>query len=367
MKIINQLLRWIIGGLFIFSGLIKVNDPIGTAIKLEEYFEVFSADFESLDFFFHALIPYSLPIGVFLVVLEIVLGVALLVRFKTRTVLFSLMALIVFFTFLTFYSAYYNKVTDCGCFGDAIKLTPWESFSKDIILLVMISILLAQKNKFRNQALQLPKIVVITSLIASIFIGITAIRHLPFIDFRPYKIGDNIQKNMEPQGEPDFYYTYEKDGEEIVSKELFSKDDGYKMTGGFDKNADLNQPKITDYNIADSEGNDYTFDTFEGNKLIFIIENTAKTDLDSYSSIIELIKQLDNQLEMMIFTADISSIEEFRHALQIPIPYYSADATVLKAMIRSNPGIMLLKDGTVMGKWHYNDTPNATEVLETLN
>ncbi|MGB0526114.1 MAG: BT_3928 family protein [Flammeovirgaceae bacterium] len=363
MKLINQLLRWIIGGLFIFSGMIKVNDPIGTAIKLEEYFDVFSESFSSI---FQIFIPYALPIAVVLVVAEVVLGVALIVKFKTRTVLWALWGMILFFTFLTFYSAYFNKVTDCGCFGDAIKLTPWESFTKDVVLLVLIGILLLQRKRFHNKALKIPKFTVIAATLFSIFIAISAIRHLPFIDFRPYKIGDNIQKNMEVQGEPDFYYRYLKDGEEIVAKEYIT-DEGYELLGGFDKNAEKNQPKITDYNISDDEGNDITLTTFEGNKLIIIIEKTGKTNLESYPTINNLLNSLEGKVEQLIFTADMSNFEEFRHEVQLATPYYSADATVLKAMIRSNPGIILLQDGTVKGKWHYNDLPTADEVMEKLN
>ena len=127
--------RYIVGFLFIISGLIKVNDPVGTQIKLEEYFEVFSSDIWSG---FHALVPLALFLSVFLSVLEVVLGVALLVKYKMKITTTVLLVLIVFFTFLTFYSAYFNKVTDCGCFGDALKLTPWQSFIKDIVLLVLI-------------------------------------------------------------------------------------------------------------------------------------------------------------------------------------------------------------------------------------
>ena len=201
---------------------------------------MFSEDFTSL---FHYLVPFALEIAVVLVVLEVVLGVALLVKFKTRTVLWALFGMIVFFTFLTFYSAYFNKVTDCGCFGDAIKLTPWESFSKDVALLIMIGILLFQRKKFHNNALQLPKIAVYSSLIAALFIAIMAISYLPFIDFRPYKIGDNIEENMKPQGEPDFYYIYEKDGERMESKEYLKEEDGYKMITGVDKNAEKTSRK----------------------------------------------------------------------------------------------------------------------------
>ena len=148
MRFIYSILRYLVGSIFIFSGLIKINDPVGTQIKLEEYFGVFSTDFTSL---FELLVPFALLISIALCTLEIIIGIALLMNYKMRIVLKLLLSLIVFFTFLTFYSAYFNKVTDCGCFGDAIKLTPWESFYKDIILLVFsISIYFLNKN-LKNQ------------------------------------------------------------------------------------------------------------------------------------------------------------------------------------------------------------------------
>jgi len=142
-RIFIQFSRFFVGILFIISGAIKLNDPIGTAIKLEEYFEVFANDFHPL---FMTLIPYALAFSIFLNVLEIVLGVAVLIQYKMKTVSWILLLLIVFFSFLTFYSAYFNKVTDCGCFGDAIKLKPWESFTKDMVLLVFVGVLFYYKN-----------------------------------------------------------------------------------------------------------------------------------------------------------------------------------------------------------------------------
>src|SRR5215510_13266329 len=134
-KFLDAFSRYFVGGLFIFSGLIKLNDPIGTQIKLEEYFEVFADDFGS---FFLLFKPIALELGMFLIVLELVLGVAVLIAYRMNLTTKVLLVLMIFFTFLTFYSAYFNKVTDCGCFGDAIKLTPWESFYKDVILMVFV-------------------------------------------------------------------------------------------------------------------------------------------------------------------------------------------------------------------------------------
>ena len=134
-KYIDLFSRIFVGGLFIFSGLIKLNDPIGTQIKLQEYFEVFAEDIGS---FFHYFVPWALEIGMIMIVLEVVLGVAILLYYRMDISTWVLLALMVFFTILTFYSAYFNKVTDCGCFGDAINLTPWESFIKDIILMIPV-------------------------------------------------------------------------------------------------------------------------------------------------------------------------------------------------------------------------------------
>ena len=148
MRFIYTLSRYLVGLLFIFSGLIKINDPVGTQIKLQEYFEVFSADFGSV---FEIFIPYALLLSVFLCTLEVVIGVALLMNYKIKIVSKTTLGLILFFTFLTFYSAYFNKVTDCGCFGDAIKLTPWESFYKDVILLVLSVTIFYVYPKLKNQ------------------------------------------------------------------------------------------------------------------------------------------------------------------------------------------------------------------------
>ena len=131
---ITQFSRIFVGILFIISGLIKLNDPVGFSYKLAEYF---SEPVFNLPIF----VPFALAIALFLVILEVVLGVMLLIGYKTKFTVWSLLILIVLFTFLTFYSAYFNVVKDCGCFGDALKLTPWESFTKDVVLLVFILIL----------------------------------------------------------------------------------------------------------------------------------------------------------------------------------------------------------------------------------
>jgi uncharacterized membrane protein YphA (DoxX/SURF4 family) len=364
-KIIDQFSRFFVGALFIFSGLIKLNDPIGTKIKMEEYFYVFSEDFGS---FFKIFIPFALEIGVILIVLEIVLGVAVLINFKMGLTSKVLLGLTLFFTFLTFYSAFFNKVTDCGCFGDAIKLTPWQSFGKDVILMFFVVHLFWYHKKYQPVFYTREGyIAVLATTALSVFLGVYAIRHLPFIDFRAYRIGNNIPQQMQPQEQPIIEFIFEKNGEEVTSQKFLPEAEGYKYKSSRVLNEDKTIPKITDYAVNSPEGEDVTQSTFEGAKLLFIIYDVGKASTSNIEEIRELVKNLEGKVEMMALTASgTEQFENFRHQNQLAIPYYFADATVLKTIIRSNPGLTLWVNGTVKGMWHHNDTPEAAEVLELL-
>ena len=362
--IIDQVCRIVVGGLFIFSGLIKLNDPVGTEIKLEEYFEVFGQDFGS---FFLVFKPIALELGMFLIVLEVVLGIAVLINYRMEITTVVLLALIVFFTFLTFYSAYFNKVTDCGCFGDAIKLTPWESFIKDVILLILILHLFWYRKRLKPL---LPSnvghTIVGATTIISFILGIYAVLHLPFIDFRAYRIGNNIPEQMRPAEQPVFQYTFlnKSDGKNIQSDTYLTDTTQYKYVGVKQTNEDKTKANITDYAVSSVEGEDVTQNTFEGTKLLFIIYDVTKASTKNIEDIRTLIKSLDGKVEMMAFTSSTADqFETFRHENQLAIPYYFVDATVLKTIIRSNPGITLWVNGTVKGMWHHNDTPDAEDVL----
>ncbi|MDH5474086.1 MAG: DoxX family protein [Cyclobacteriaceae bacterium] len=365
MRILDVVIRFIVGGLFIFSGLIKINDPIGTEIKLKEYFGVFAADFGS---FFELFIPIALPIGMVLIVLEIVLGVAVFINYNMKKTSWMLLLLILFFSFLTFYSAYFDKVTDCGCFGDAIKLTPWESFFKDMVLLVFIAHLFFYRDKYQPLLrTRTGHAVILVTTILSFYLGVFAVRHLPFIDFRAYKIGNNIPEQMIPSEQPIIEYVFEKNGEEVLSESFLTKENGYTYKDSRVLNAEATVPKITDYNVIDLEGNDVTEQTYEGVKLLLIINDVTKTKEENLGNIRTLVNDIDGKIETMILTSSAEVIfEPFRHEQQLAASFYFTDATVIKAMIRSNPGIMLLKDGTVLGKWHSNDTPSVGEIVELL-
>ena len=329
MKLLTSISRYLVGGLFIFSGLIKINDPVGTQIKLEEYFTVFSVDIAP---FFDALKPAALFLSVLLSTLEIVLGLAVLLRYKPQIVTKLLLAMIVFFTFLTFYSAYFNKVTDCGCFGDAIKLTPWESFTKDIILLVLILVLFINRKKEELTAgIKTKSIALAGTLVFCLVISFLAIAHLPFIDFRAYKEGTHIPTEMMPPG---------NDPNEV--------------------------PKITNFAMW-SDTADETQNILTGRKLLVVIHEANKTDADSYLDLNTLISALGNQVEAIAVTASSGQqFEELRHSVQLAIPYVYSDATLLKTMVRSNPGLVLIENGTILKKWHYNDIPSASDLMSNF-
>jgi len=365
MKTLDKIIALLVGVLFIFSGLVKLDDPMGTQIKMEEYFEVFSSDFAH---FFEWFIPFAMPIGMFLIVLEIVLGVALLLYFRMNLTRWALAVIIGFFTFLTFYSAYFDKVTDCGCFGDAIPLTPWQSFTKDVILIVLIGYLFWRKDSFKSYLPQkTASYILIGVTVLSIYIGVYAIKHLPPIDFRPYAIGDNIAANMIPEEQPNFEYVFLKEGKEITSLVYLAEKDGYTYKSHRITNEDKTIPKITDYNVWNEEVGDYTEQSLVGTKLFFISYNVLESSKEEMKKIVQLVDNLSNEVETIALTSSSApDFEAFRHEYQLAAPYFYSDATVLKAMIRANPGLILIRNGTVLGKWHYNDVPTAEEIKQLI-
>lgn len=350
---ILYIIRFIVGGLFIFSGLIKVNDPVGTAIKLEEYFDVFSSDIAP---FFEHFKTISLPLAVFLVVVEVTLGVMVIVGWRIKTVIYLLLAMIVFFTFLTFYSAYFDKVTDCGCFGDAIKLTPWESFYKDIALLVLILVLFYFRNKIRENNTFMAMVISLGTFVFALILSVAAIRNLPFIDFRAFKQGVNIPAAMQPSAPLQYSYLMRKD-DEVVVFEQYPADESYEFVEMRLENPEA-LPKITDFAIWNDEG-DFTDEILRGKQVLILISNVDKMSHKSLDEIGELINGFrDTDVEVRLVGA--SSDEQLKRILLEngwDIRYYLADATVVKTIIRSNPGLVFLQDGTVLKKFHHLNTP----------
>ncbi|MDA9849491.1 DoxX family protein [Flavobacteriaceae bacterium] len=358
MKYLVNISRILVGLLFIFSGLIKINDPVGFSFKLEEYFgpTVFNIDF---------LLPYVLPLAIFIVVLEVLLGVFLLIGLKKEFTIYSLFAMIVFFTFLTWYSAYFNKVTDCGCFGDAIKLTPWESFTKDVILLVLIVIIMIGlkyiKPLFNNKLLYIfPSI----SLILCILIVNQVLSHLPLIDFRPYKVGANIIDNMViPEDSKKAVFRYDWLFNINGEKKVISTSGNFPDSEGTFVSVDTElieegyEPPILDFSMELGDI-DYTDVLMKEQKLIiFVFYNISKTNNDAIVVLKETVElAVINDYKVIGLTASGEiDVNSFESENDIDIDFYFCDETALKTIVRSNPAAIKLHEGTIIQKTHWND------------
>lgn len=374
-----HLVRHLTGGLFVFSGFIKANDPLGFSYKLEEYFEVFKND-TGLGFF-DALAQSSLFFSIFICSLEMILGFFLILGYRRNLTLWLLCAQMVFFTFLTFYSACYNKVTHCGCFGDFIKLRPWESFWKDVALMFAITILFGAKEKILplTNPLTLHTLAVLT-VVASVWFPIHTWRHLPVFDFRPYAIGENIKKNMElppdyqpPKYETRFLYRNLKTGE---VKEFDMSNYPWQDTLNWAHDSTINKliqeeknpPKIKDFNIMELSGNNLTDSLLNYKNFMFWIImydlNKATTNEDVYLKLNDIyhLSEKEKTPFFVLTASGPAEIDKFKHEKHLPWEFLICDGTVLKTMIRCNPGIMLIRDATVVYYWHYNDLPSFHEI-----
>ncbi|MFD1163473.1 BT_3928 family protein [Hwangdonia seohaensis] len=358
MKILVALSRIFVGVLFIISGLIKLNDPLGFSYKLEEYF---SADVLNMEF----LIPYALGISVIVVVFEVVLGVFLLIGYKPKFTVRSLLAMIVFFTFLTFYSAYFDKVKDCGCFGDALKLTPWESFTKDLILLFFILILFFGLKHIKPIFSKLPTtILALLSFIFSLWFGYHVLMHLPTIDFRAYKIGNNIAEGMRipddaPKAIQEFTWTFNVNGEEteIVTDGSYPTVDGEYVGVETKVIREGYQPPILDFSI-ETDDEDLTEHFLSQENLIVIVSYSLEKM--EREGALKLKATTDEAVRkgykvIGITASGNDAKQRINEAYNLDFEWYLCDEKALKTVVRSNPGILELDAGTVKQKLHWND------------
>lgn len=420
MRTILHISRLIVGNLFVFSGLVKLNDPLGFSYKLEEYFIEFGMDWGWL----HEIL---IPLAAALCIVEIVLGIAVLVGYKFKQVSWLLLSMIIFFTILTFASAVFEIVRSCGCFGDAIPLTPWESFMKDVVLLVLILVLYFNRSKIisfpdRNfdliyMAISLLAMLLLsfmlewymplylmatllginvmlkfsrsrnkgasvstwTSLVLSLIIGIWAIEYLPFKDFRPYAVGKNLPDQMvlPPNAQPPVYenrLTYKniKTGEiKVMNTKEFSaskiwedKDWEWADTENtLVKEGDV--PKITDLSIVSYSGGEMTDIFLSQEKLILIVAyDLSATNQDAWREVSELaLKASEKGITTIGLTAGAEhEKDELIAKHDLPMQFYITDGTVLKTIVRSNPGVVYMESGTVKGKWHYNSIPSVNQI-----
>ncbi|WP_037315746.1 BT_3928 family protein [Salegentibacter sp. Hel_I_6] len=358
MKLLVGISRILVGVLFIFSGFIKLNDPLGFSYKLQEYF---SPEVLGLEF----LVPFSLVIAIVLVVFELVVGIMLLIGYLPKFTVWALLLMIVFFTFLTFYSAYFNKVTDCGCFGDAIPLTPWQSFIKDIILLIFILIL------FFNRKLITPILnpishrwIIFLSFMLCFWFAYHVLMHLPALDFRAYKIGNNIKELMEvpedaQKGIYEYEWTFNNNGEEVT----VTTDGSYPDQEGEFVGVETTMveegyvPPIQDFEI-EKDGEVVTNQILEAEKLFMIVAyDLGHTEQEGFKAIQKLAAEADKKGYKIVGLTASNDVDQQKivNKFKLDFEFYQVDKKVLQTIVRSNPGLLVLENGTITQKKHWFD------------
>jgi hypothetical protein len=358
MRIAVIIARIITGVAFLFSGTVKAIDPLGSAYKFQDYFNAFNLGFLS---------DLSLPLAVLLCTVEFITGFCILTGIRLKAGINMLMLLMLIFTPLTLVLAITNPVSDCGCFGDAIKLTNWETFWKNVVLIIFAAILFLQRKNINEKSSHGRDLVIlsVTTLIFLLF-SLYNLRYLPVIDFLPYREGADIAEQMKiPEGaEPDQYETtfiYEKNG---VRKEfslsdypaddstwIFIDQKSILVKKGF-------EPPIHDFVITSSEGEDLTGEILsdEGYTMLMISTKLGEASKKHISRGLDLGRWcMNNGIGFYVLTASGSDeVKEFDHDYRM----CSADETTLKTMVRSNPGYMLLRKGVIQEKWSWANLPD---------
>tara|TARA_R110000751_G_scaffold125930_9_gene227694 strand:+ start:434 stop:1531 length:1098 start_codon:yes stop_codon:yes gene_type:complete len=361
MKYLVGVVRIFVGILFIISGFIKLNDPVGFSFKLEEYFSQGVLDLPFLT-------PFALAISILVVIVEVMVGVMLILGYKRKLTVWTLLAMIIFFTFLTFYSAYFNKVTDCGCFGDAIKLTPWESFTKDVVLLVLILIIYVGR-KYITPLVNSKTLmsVLYVSFIACVGYVYYVLNHLPVIDFRPYEIGKNIEEGMNtPADAPKAVFEYKWKFNVNGNEEIYVTNGDYPTVDGEFIDVETEEiqagyePPVHDFTI-EQNGEDFAAALLQEPKLVMVIAyDLRKSNLEVFK---EIKAVTDNALKAGYIVIGMSAsgpdqTDALKKENNLAFDFYFTDETTLKTIVRSNPGVLVLEKGTIVQKLHYNDLEN---------
>jgi uncharacterized membrane protein YphA (DoxX/SURF4 family) len=366
-RIITEACRIIIGVTFIFSGLMKAIDPAGGALKMEDYFGVFSLS---------ALNPIAAFMSINLSSVEFMMGLCILTAVYRRIATFCVLVFMSFMTLLTLYLAIFNPVHDCGCFGDALIITNWQTFYKNVFILLPASIVIFIHYK-RMKPLYSKKVRWFIALFAYLFPTAFAyhnVYHEPIKDFRPYKIGNNIPQLMSfPANAPqDVYeYIYEKNGEK---KSFMPETIPTDSTWIFVEAKLVKQgyvPPIITFELYDNEGNDLSEEILADSKGVFLLvspklEKASDKSIDKINNIYDY--AVENQMKFYCLTSsDEQNIQSWINNTGAEYPFLMADDVTLKTMIRSNPGLVLLKSGAVLNKFHYGDLPSENDIDAILS
>lgn len=370
-KIIVEIFRVAIGLIFVFSGFVKAVDPWGSAYKFQDYFSAFG-----LGFFDFLALPASFILSAF----EFLLGVFLLAGIYRKVTSFLIVLFMSFMTCLTLYLAIANPVSDCGCFGDAFVITNWQTFIKNIIILpASILVFLWHRQMTFLFSKKSRSLVILFSLIFIFGISFYSYTYLPILDFRPYKIGNNIREQMEiPEGAPtDVYETtfiYEKDGvEQEFTLDTYPKEgSGWTFVDAKSKLIEKGyEPPIHGFSISDEEGYDVTDDilSYDGYTFLLIahkLEKASDSNIDLVNDIYDY-SQAHGYRFYCLTSSLPEQMEEWREKTGAEYSFYTVDDIILKTIVRSNPGLVLLKDATIINKWADRNLPDDSQLKAPLN
>lgn len=371
MKILVNIARILVGILFIFSGLIKANDPLGLSYKMQEFFDVWAQN-ASLANTMHWLDNYALPFSIIMITLEIIVGVGILLGVWKRFFSLLILILIIFFGFLTGYAVLSGKIATCGCFGDCIPLTALQSFIKDLILFALI-LFICFSLKYINPVLNSVEsiILLLISTFLVLWLQWFVLRHMPIMDCLPFKKGNNLMelRKMPANAVPDkkdFKFFYKKDGKEkeFTSKNLpdstweFVRREDFIVEKG--KN---NEPPVKDFYLTTLSGNDSTeavLNTPGPYCLFFIKDLSTGTDhwINNFVSIYNVTKA--KNIPLYIVASQAAEAQQFfNQRNNYNLPVLSLDATALKTAARTNPELYLMNGPVVENKWGWADFKDA--------
>ena len=366
-----NLCRFVLAVAFIFSGLTKMVDPHGIEYKLQDYATAFGLG---------SLMPGTVALlaGMLLALLEFRVGFCAFFGIFRRFTARLALAFMVVFTPLTLYLALANPVSDCGCFGEALVLTHWESFGKNVVLLLCSLVLVRWgERQFRIISEERQWIILIYSQLFVLCVGLVGLWRLPLLDFRPFRLGSHIAEQMQPRGDGEYVTTYlmEKDGrQQWFSLEEYPDSTWTYVDSRTEVKGEFLPPAIDNLQMYDTTtGTDLTDEVLADAGYTFLLTSASLAEaddghMDAYNRIYEYAVMHDYRFLCLTSSPD-ADIERWKDLTGAEYPFCQTDQLTLKTMVRSNPGLMLLKDGVVIGKWPFTHMPDIAEDsprLETL-
>jgi uncharacterized membrane protein YphA (DoxX/SURF4 family) len=388
MKVVINIARFFVGLLFIFSGLVKAIDPLGLSYKMQEFFEIWNQGLSkgssflnnTLVNFFEYLHGHSLALSILMILFEIIAGLAVLLGWKMKFFSWLLLLLIIFFTFLTGYAYYSGKFTNCGCFGDCIPISPATSFTKDLVLLILIVFLFANRKRIQPFLTSRTNIILMSAAtILSLGMQWYALNYLPFVDCLPFKRNNNIeaQMKMPANAVPDVYdikFIYKKDGKQYE----FALDQLPKDIATYTfvdqkkrlvKKGSNNEPPIKGFSLKGESDIDSTSIVLNQPYSILLFCENFSNPVEPWKNRFAILYAQAQQKNIPVYLVTTSLDEASKAIAGTPfanMQIFKCDFTAIRTAARTNPCLYLLKQGTVINKWSYKNLDKAIETVKAI-